>query len=283
MIHHSSSTFPGVGDTALYQQCWTPVDPPRAVVALVHGVGEHSGRYGALVRHLVPHGFALCGFDHRGHGRSAGRRGHINSWSEYRGDLKAFLERVRHAYPHTPIFLYGHSMGALVVLDYVLRIREELAGVILSGTPLSPARAGSRLLIAAAKVLSRIWPTWPLDLRIKSEALTRDPAAIDAYLQDRLVHRSTSARWGTEALETIQFVKSQAHALRHPLLMVHGEADRVNTIEGARTFFSQVAHPDKTLRVYPGGLHEPHNDLDAARAVGDLHHWLESHLRDLPQ
>lgn len=278
MIRHSSSTFAGVGGLSIYQQCWRPADRPRAVVAVVHGLGEHSGRYMNLVHHLVPRGFAVCGFDHRGHGRSPGRRGHINSWSEYRGDLQAFLTRLRASHGELPVFLYGHSMGAMVVLDYVLRAAEELAGVIVSGAPLTPTRASNRLLVALAKFLSWIRPTWGWDLRIEATALSRDPAVINAHARDGLVHRTASARWGTEILAAIAFVKAQPHALRQPLLMIHGEADGVNTVDGVRSFFSRVPHPDKSLRVYPGSLHEPHNDLDSAQVMEDLCSWLEKHL-----
>src|SRR5690606_8654635 len=108
--------------------------------------------------------------------------------------------------------------------------------------------------------------------------LTRDPAAMEAILHDPLVHQRVTVRWGMEILATIRFVNNHPRDIRQPLLMLHGDADRVNTIGGTLAFFAEVTHPDKTLRVYPGSRHEPHNDLDASQVVADLHDWLESHL-----
>jgi alpha-beta hydrolase superfamily lysophospholipase len=267
-------TFRGFGGRDLYGQGWEPEGECRAVLAIVHGVGEHSGRYMNVVNRVVPCGFAAYGFDQRGHGRSPGRRGHINKWADYREDLRAFLQWTRERQSGRALFLYGHSMGALVVLDYALRHPEGLRGTIVSGAPLEPAGVAKPHLVFMARLLSRIWPTFPLALRLERAALSRDDAVVAAYAADPLVHDRTTARWGAESLATVAWVNAHARDLRMPVLILHGEADRINSAAGSRRFFDAVTFPDKTLQIYPGTYHEPHNDIGHDRVLDDVEEWM---------
>ena len=127
-MKHSEGKFKGAGSLELYYQCWQPDGQPRAVVVIVHGIGEHSGRYMNVVNQLVPHGYAVYSFDNRGHGRSPGQRGYLNAWAEFREDVRAFLKKVREQEPGRSVFLMGHSLGSLIVGDYVLRDPSGLKG-----------------------------------------------------------------------------------------------------------------------------------------------------------
>jgi alpha-beta hydrolase superfamily lysophospholipase len=276
-MNYTSGHFDGGDRFDLFYQGWLPDGQARAVLALVHGVGEHCGRYQSLVDCLVAHRYAIIGFDHRGHGRSAGRRGHVTSWREYRADVAEFLSLVSRLQPDIPIFLYGHSMGSLIVLDYILPHQAGLQGVILSGLAVEPVGLEKPHLVAIAKFMSGLWPSFPVVLGIKGEQLTRDPVLAKAYLDDPLVNRSGSARWGIEGLKTIARVKYRAHEIRLPVLLLHGEADPLNSLEGAQRFYSQITHQDKKMIVYPGTLHEPHNDLDKERVAEDICQWMEEH------
>lgn len=282
MLQGEESSFTGAGGVQLFSQAWRPrVDhapEAAAAVALVHGIGEHSGRYVWLVEHLTAAGFAVFSFDHRGHGRSPGRRGHITSWSEYRDDVGAFLEHVHRLSPGVPIFIYGHSLGALIVAEYVLSKQPDVAGVILSGIPLQPTGVAKPHLIAMARILSRILPSLRVSLGVNPDALSRDKAVAKAYEQDPLVHHRASMRWGTETLDAIDRVRSHASDIRLPLLILHGEADQVNSVAGSRELLETVSSPDKQLRVYAGGAHEPHNDLDRDKVVRDVAEWLTEHV-----
>jgi alpha-beta hydrolase superfamily lysophospholipase len=156
-MRHEEGRFAGVGGLQLYWRGWLPdaasLDPaPQAVLALVHGVGEHSGRYRNLVGPLVEGGYPVYGYDQRGHGRSPGPRGHIERWADYRGDLRAFLGLVVQHAPGRPLVLYGHSMGSLVVLDYLLQRPVGLAGAIVSGVALQPTGVGKPYQLATARV-----------------------------------------------------------------------------------------------------------------------------------
>jgi alpha-beta hydrolase superfamily lysophospholipase len=229
----------------LIYQSWEPEAAPDTVLAIVHGFGEHSGRYANLVDRLVPRGHAIYALDLRGHGRSPGQRGHINTWAEYRGDVQAFLRATAGDRPDCPRFLVGHSMGALIVLDYVIHEPESLAGVVSSGTPIDPVGVAKPHLVAIARLLSRVWPTVPMDTGLEAAALSRDPEVVRAYEEDPLVHSTATVRWGTESLRSVERIKAHATEVTVPLLMIHGESDRLAAVNGARAFFEQVASTDK--------------------------------------
>ena len=272
-------TFTGADGVELFSACWRPLGEPRAVVALVHGIGEHSGRYPALVTRLTAAGFAVCGFDHRGHGQSPGRRGHIGSWVEYREDVRAFLAVTAKQFPGTPMFLYGHSLGALIVTEFIIAYPgAELAGLIVSGIPLQPTGVSKPHLVALARGLSRVLPTFSVSLGVHGSRLSRDKEVVREYDEDPLVHHVGTVRWGAETLGAIERVKSRANAIRLPVLILHGGDDKVNSVEGSKELFENISSSDKKLIVYPGGAHEPHNDIDRDQVASDVEEWLNSHL-----
>lgn len=251
-------------------------------MALVHGIGEHSGRYAYLVDRLLEQGVAIAAFDARGHGRSGGLHGHIDTWSNYRDDVHEFLRYVSAHFMRIPLFLYGHSLGALIVTDYVLFYPDGLEGLIVSGHPLRPTGAAKPYLVLIARLLSRYRPTTALRLGISDDALSRDPAVVRAYREDPLVHRKVTARWGTEALEAIDRVRARAVEIHVPLLVLHGEADMINSVEGSKELFNLASSADKQLLVYPGGYHEPHNDLDRDKVVSDVIEWIAARTPAIP-
>ena len=277
-MERMEGTFPGTGGLGLYYQRWRGPSAGRAILTIVHGFGEHSGRYGNVIAEATARGMTVYGFDHRGHGRSPGQRGHIDRWEDYRGDVKAFLGMVGKNMPNQPIFLFGHSMGALIALDYLLRYPEGLRGAIISGAPFEPVGVAKPYLVTLARILSRIWPKFSLSLGLDPTRLSRDREVVKAYEADPLVHGVASVRWGTETLKPIAWVKGRAGEVRIPILLIHGGADRINAPDGSRSFFEKVSLPDRELKIYPGSFHEPHNDLDYRQVVKDVFHWLERHL-----
>ena len=276
-MQHTETTIQTSGGMQLYVQKWQADVPTRAVIACVHGFAEYSGRYMNLVEYLVPRGLVLCGVDLRGHGRSPGLRGHIDGWEDYREDLHSFLQWISTWEPARPRFVLGHSMGSLVALDFVLRRPEGLAGAIVSSALLEPVAAANQLLVSVARLLSRIWPRFLLPVNVEAAALSRDPEVVRAYEEDPLVFGKASARWGSEILDMIEWIKEHASDVRLPLLMIHGSADRINAIEGTRAFYEAVTYSDKELRVYPEAYHELHNDLGWEEEARDIERWVDSH------
>lgn len=276
-MERREGTFAGAGGLELYYQCWRPEGRPRAALAIVHGFGEHSGRYMNVVNHLVPRGYAVYGFDHRGHGRSPGQRGYIGAWEEFREDVRAFLNMVGREEPGCPLFLMGHSLGGLIVLEYALHDPQGLAGVIASGPALASVGV-SPVLMVLARLLSRLWGRFTMDTRLDATAISRNPTVVRAYQEDPLVHSVGTARLGAEMNTAMAWTQAHAADLRLPLLILHGGADRLAPPEGSRAFFEKVVFPDKERYEYEGGYHEPHNDTIYSQVLSDLEGWLEKHL-----
>jgi alpha-beta hydrolase superfamily lysophospholipase len=262
----------------LYYQRWRPGKGAKAVLSIVHGFGEHSGRYGNVVDWFVPKGYAVYAFDLRGHGRSPGPRGHVNGWGEFHKDVKLFLEFVRGREPDETVFLLGHSVGGLIVLEYALHQPEGLAGVIASGPVL--AQVGiSPFLIALSKILSSILPRLAINTGLDSTAISRDPAVVEAYVNDPLVHGLGTPRLSTEIARTVAWTHAHAAEMRMPCLIVHGGADRLAPLEGSHIFYEHMTLADKELQVYEGYYHEIFNDVGKERALAAVETWIELHLR----
>jgi len=276
-MRHEEGQFTGVGELSLYFQCWQPEDNIRAVLVIVHGLGEHSGRYMNVVNHLVPLGYAVYGFDHRGHGRSPGPRGFIKNYIEFRGDVRNFLEMVREREGKRPLFLMGHSMGGGIVVNYVLHDPEGFAGVIASAPAVG--KLGIQPMLAfAARLMSGVLPKLAMDNGLDLSGISRDEAAVQAYKDDPLVHGKGTPRLGVEMMDNAAWSMANAHEWEPPLLMIHGDADRIVNVDETRAFFAQVKQPDKELIVYEGGYHESHNDVHYQQVVTDLERWLGQHL-----
>ncbi|MDZ8080016.1 MAG: lysophospholipase [Nostoc sp. SerVER01] len=280
MSQHKADTFEGVGKLKLYYQSWYPQGKVKAILAIVHGLGAHSDRYNNLIQHFIPKQYAVYGFDLRGHGRSPGQRGYINRWSEFREDLRAFLELIKTQHPGSPIFLLGHSLGSVIVLDYALRYPQKasaLQGVITLAPALGKVGVSkTRLLIG--KLLSRVWPRFTLNTGLDLSAGSRDEKILAAYAQDSLRHTRASARLATEFFATVDWVNAHAADWQLPLLILHGGADRVTLPEGGKIFYQRVSSPDKLRIEYPGAYHELQSDLNYQEVLADLENWLERHL-----
>jgi alpha-beta hydrolase superfamily lysophospholipase len=256
---------------------------------MVHGLGGHSGLFRNVVEVLAPQGYHLYAFDLRGNGRSPGRRGHINSWSELRGDVGAcfdFIAQnlvaqdcVTQAQTPAPLprFILGHSVGGTVVLDYVLHYPQGLQGTIISN-PILGAVGVSPIKFAIARLLSQVWPTFSLSTGVASDTGARDPAILASHFNDPLRHATGSARLATEYLATADWLQTHAVDLKVPLLMLQSGADRVALPAGSRRFFERVTLSDKTWKAYPESYHEIYDDLDHAMVLADISEWLQAHL-----
>ncbi|HEY7834044.1 MAG TPA: lysophospholipase [Ktedonobacterales bacterium] len=276
---HDEERIRGYGDVELYGQRWRPdAGEPRATMAVVHGFGEHSGRYENVVNRLVPAGYAVYAFDLRGHGRSPGQRGHVDRWTEYREDVGAFVRHAAAGEPGRPFFLMGHSMGGLIVLEYAEQHPEGLRGVVASG-PLLATPGISPVKLALGRMISRVYPRFSLDAGLDVTAISRDPAVVAAYRKDPLVHSRGTARLSTEIAAAQARTLAGAANWTLPLLIIHGAADRLAPAVGSRAFFERVpASVDKERDEIPDGAHEPHNDTSQQQALDILQGWLDRHV-----
>ncbi|ARV59971.1 lysophospholipase [Nostocales cyanobacterium HT-58-2] len=274
---HIEGTFIGAGGLNLYYQSWLPQTQVRAIIAIVHGLGAHSGLFNNAVQHLIPQGYAIYAFDLRGHGRSPGQRGHINAWAEFREDLHTFLMRIQERTTGCACFVWGHSLGAVIALDYALHFPESVQGLILTAPALGKVKVPA-FKIALGRMFSRVWPRFSLKVGIKRVASSRDPIVLAAHVQDPLRHEYGSARLATEFFAAQKWVQTHATDLQVPLLILHGSADSVTPPEGSLAFFEQVTFPDKERYVYQGDYHDLDLDINYQDVFADLENWLERHL-----
>lgn len=275
---HSEDTVRGYAGVNLYYQRWLPDTTPRAALAIVHGFGEHSGRYTNVIHRLVPAGYALYALDLRGHGRSPGQRGYVNRWTDYREDVGAFVRLVGEREAGRPLFLMGHSVGGLIVLEYAEQHPDGLRGVIASA-PVLGQPGVSPALLTVARLLSRVAPRFSLNVGLDVTAISRDPAVVEAYRKDPLVHGKGTPRLSTELAGAVARTQAGAATWTLPLLIIHGAADRVAPAAASRAFFERVpATVDKVRVEIAEGYHEPHNDTSKQQALDILQDWLDRHV-----
>lgn len=270
-------TFPGSGGLSLFRRIWRPAGTPRAALINLHGLGDHSGLYPALVQHFTDRGIAVHAPDLRGNGRSPGQRAYVRRWSEFREDLQALVARVRAEEPGLPLFLLGNSLGGLIALEYAGHHPEGLRGVIAASAPLGRLGVPGPLL-ALGRLLSRVWPRFSLQTGMDLSGLARDPVVRETLLADPLFHRRGTARLSTEVAAAIARVQAAAPAFPLPVLLLHGSADRMVPPDGSRAFIARVGHPDRELREYPESYHVLFADLDRDRVLADVERWIESRL-----
>jgi len=269
--------FRGAGGLSLFRRTWRPAGPTRVILINVHGLGDHSGLYPALVEHFTARGIAVYAPDVRGNGRSPGQRGYVERWDEYREDLERFIAVVRQEEPDRPIFLLGNSLGGLIVLDYVVHRSEGIRGVIAASPPLGRLGVPAPLL-ALGRVLSLVWPRFSVRTGMDLSGLARDPVVVETVLADPLFHRVGTARLSTEVVAAIARVQAAAPRFPLPLLVLHGSADRMVLPDGSRAFVARVGHPDRELREYPGAFHVLFADLDRERVLTDVERWIAARL-----
>jgi alpha-beta hydrolase superfamily lysophospholipase len=274
---YAEGTVAGSHGLVLFRRAWRPAATPRAVLLNLHGLGDHSGLYRALSDGMVASGFAVHALDLRGNGQSPGKRGHVDAWSDYREDLRCFVELVRQEEPGRPLFLLGNSLGGLIAIEYALHYPEGLRGVIAAAPPLGQLSVPP-VLLALGRLMSRIWPAFSLETGMDLSGLAQDPAVVAELLADPLFHRLGSARLSTEVQAAIGMVQSRAAEFPLPLLVLHGSKDRMVPPDGSRAFVAQVAHPDKRLIEYPEGRHVLFADWDRERVLADLAQWIDRHV-----
>ncbi len=275
MKEQSSTLVAGDGE-ALHRCSWLPDEEPAAVLAVVHGYGEHGGRYRYLVDAVVPLGYAIHVFDLRGHGRSPGVRGHIERFSQYVDDARLFADTVAAEQPGVPLFLLGHSLGGLIATACAEARPDGLAGLILSSPFLRVRLPVSGAKRAAAKVLSLVAPARDIGNSIPAEELSHEPEVVAAYTSDPLNHHVATARWAAEVLAAQSAALSAAGRLRLPLLVLYAGADTIADPAASRELFAAAASADKTLRCYEGYYHELFNEVGRDAVFADLGAWLEA-------
>jgi alpha-beta hydrolase superfamily lysophospholipase len=278
-MRHIEGHFTTPDGADIYIQAWLPDDTPSAIILIVHGLGEHSGRYGNYVDYFVPRGYALYSFDTRGHGRSSGSRGYVERFDRFVEDIDQRAAEARSDWPGTPLFVLGHSLGSLMALSYARQHPDRLTGLITSGTALKDALALPAWQRRLATVLSRITPSLKMNNGIALTDLSHDPAVIAAFQSDPLTHTWGTPRLATEAEVVRAQIRQSAATWRVPTLMLHGGADPICLAEGTRQFVAQTPPGLVEYYEYAGLYHEIHNEAEKEQVFHDIETWLANRLR----
>ena len=278
-MNHTEGTFKGIRDANIYYQAWLPDVRVKAVMLVVHGAAEHSGRYMNIVNHFVPLGYAVYSLDHFGHGRSDGQRVYVESFDDYIEPLNTFYTMIRRWQPDKPIFILGHSLGGLIETYYLLDHQKEFTGAVVSAPSIKIQDTISPMTITMGKLLSKITPKAGL-LALDAKAVSKDPAVVEAYVTDPLVYTGKlTARLAAEMLRAMQRVTDEVGTISLPMIIVQGKADKLVDPSGAQMLYDKSGSTDKTLKMYDGLYHEVFNEPEREQVLTDVENWLESHLK----
>jgi alpha-beta hydrolase superfamily lysophospholipase len=278
-MKHAEARFLSREGNNLYYQNWLPDDKPKAVLLIVHGLAEHSGRYKNVINYFIPRGYAAYSFDYRGHGKSEGKRGYVERFSCYLDDLESFLTLVRSKHPENSVFIIGHSVGATIGATFAINHQHEFNGLILSGTIIKPGASFSKVKIIMANLFSLVLPKMGVD-RLDASTISQDKTVVDAYINDPLVYRGRiSARLGVELIKAMQNLTNQMPQIKLPLLIMHGTSDRLCDPEGSQMLYKRASSIDKTLKLYNGFYHEIFNEPGREQVFKDMEEWLDIHIK----
>ncbi len=282
MYSHSESTFQSSKDDfPIYFQKWTP-QRVRKVLVIQHGFGEHSGRYQNIREAFEGTDTAFYALDSRGHGRTGGKRGHVDQFQLYVDDLADFIQLVRKENMNDEVYLLGHSLGGVIALQYALQGTNQtnLAALIVSSPGLiiemDPAKQVKKVM---ATLFSSIAPAATLDAGLDLTYLSHDQSVIDAYKADPLVHGKISFQMGSNLFHVGKSIFEKASHLTIPVYVFQGTGDKIVSPESAKHLYEMLKTEDRTLKMYDGLFHETMNELPADRqkVLGDLRQWFEKH------
>jgi alpha-beta hydrolase superfamily lysophospholipase len=275
----SERHFNGVGGVRIVYDVWEPDDGDcRGVVVLCHGYAEHARRYDHVAKRFGESGLAVYALDLRGHGRSGGKRVFLRDISEYTDDFHTLVGIAAGEYPELKRVVLGHSMGGGVVFAYGVEHPDDYAAMVLSGPAVAAQDGVSPVMVAVAKTLGKILPGLPVE-QLPADAVSRDPAVVAAYENDPLVHHGKLPAGIARALIDVgETMPLRAAALTAPLLVVHGEADKLIPVEGSRHLMERVGSEDAHLKVYPGLYHEVFNEPERAVVLDDVASWIEAKI-----
>jgi acylglycerol lipase len=275
MSHYEFETaaFDGLN---LYFQCWQAEQNQKGVICLVHGLGEHSGRYTQWADLLNQAGYTILTCDLRGHGKSGGQRGHVSSFDDYLKDTDSLLDEAQKRYPGLAKFLYGHSLGGIIVSYYVLSRKPHLNGVIVTALSNKTPLQEQKLKVALSQFLGTFVPTVTLSSGLIPATISKDPDVVKRYINDPLVHNQVSLGWGKSALNVISWIDKHASEWTLPVLFMHGEKDQLGYAEGSREFAAKI-NGDCTLKIWSGLYHEIHNEPEKVEVFEYLRNWLDAH------
>lgn len=276
--NRTERNFDGVGGVRIVYDVWTPATPPKAVVVLAHGLGEHARRYDHVTQRFGEAGLVTYALDHRGHGRSGGKRVVVRDIAEFTADYDTLVGMAKREHPGLKCIVLGHSMGGGIVFAYGVERPDNYDLMVLSAPAVAAQDLVNPLVALAAKGLGVLVPGLPVQ-ELDFTAISRDPEVVSAYVNDPLVyHGKVPAGLGRALLQVGETMPRRAPALTAPLLVVHGTADRLIPVDGSRRLIECVGSSDVELKEYPGLYHEVFNEPERDQVLDDVVTWIVKRL-----
>jgi len=276
-MNHLEGNFKGARNCSIYYQAWLPEGDVKAVLFVVHGLGEHSGRYMNVVNHFVPLGYAVYGLDHIGHGKTEGAKEIIERFEDFTQTLTVYYNMVASWQAGKPIFMLGHSMGGLIATHYLLDYQANFRGAVISAPSVKVSDSISPATVTMGKILSVLAPKVGV-LALDASAISRDPQVVAAYVNDPLVfHGKTPARLAAEMLKAMQRVTAEVSKITLPFIVLQGAEDKLVDPAGAQMLYDQASSKDKTIKIYEGLYHEVFNEPERDHVLADVENWLAAH------
>ena len=273
-----ASDFANGDDDKYYYLHWPCAEDAKAVILLVHGLGEHCERYAGLAEYLNQHQYALCSMDLPGHGQSSGRRGHIQQFSDFGDAVQSLYDKITSLYPEKPVFLLGHSMGGLIATHFLLDKQSLFKGALLSGAAIQSPQQPPAFQVAIMRAISKIWPTLGV-MTLDASQVSRDPLVVDDYMCDPLVNKGRlSARLLTEIFDAMATCREHAAKIALPIRIMHGGADVMTSPEGSESLHQAISSSDKQLKIYPELFHEIFNEPEKLSIYGEMVQWLDQRI-----
>jgi alpha-beta hydrolase superfamily lysophospholipase len=276
--NRTERNFDGVGGVRIVYDVWTPETPPKAVIVLAHGLGEHARRYDHVTQRFGEAGLVTYALDHRGHGRSGGKRVVVRDIAEFTADFDTMVGIATREHPGLKCIVLGHSMGGGIVFAYGVERPDNYDMMVLSAPAVAAQDMVNPLVALAAKGLGVLAPGLPVQ-ELDFTAISRDPEVVAAYVNDPLVyHGKVPAGLGRALLQVGETMPRRAPALTAPLLVVHGTADRLIPVDGSRRLIECVGSTDVELKEYPGLYHEVFNEPERDQVLDDVVSWITKRL-----
>ncbi len=262
---------------SIHSKKWLPEGDIKGVIILIHGLGEHIERYEHVGVFFNKHNFAVYGFDLPGHGRSAGPRGHIASFEFVNGYINKIIGEIKKDYPDVPIFVYGHSLGGLIAINYLLKTNPNITGLIASAPGLTNNLKASKFKLLMVKILSTILPTFQVKTNLDPELISRDVEVVNSYINDPLVHGLGSTRLAYESISCGQEIIKGKNKTSVPFLLIQGTNDLIVPVE-ANVDFAKRLEGNVTIKLWDGLYHEPHNEPEKMEVLSYVHSWMCGNL-----
>ena len=264
-------------ENGIHYRNWA-IDNPKAVVLIVHGLGEHCERYNAVATDLNAAGYAVASLDLPGHGNSEGMRGHIDQFTQYGDAALTQYQKTTEAYPDVPVFLLGHSMGGLIGAHLLLNHQDKFVGALLSGPAIQSPQEPPAFQVMIIKLIAALFPKLGV-LVLDASGISRDPAVVEDYMQDPLVNKGKlSAKLLVEMFNTMDECKADGGKISLPIRIMHGSKDDMTAPEGSELLHGLVGSQDKELKIYDGLMHEILNEPEGPEITQEMIAWMDARL-----